>query len=391
MGLRRLFKNVFRDKTPTVKYIRNLYDTKYGRTVLISYIVHPFLEDANFKHQNFVTAHIVAKSFSALEYDVDVVDFRAQVRELDFCKYDVIFGFGNNFELSFYGTKPNVPKIHFITGAHTELHNQTSLRSVFDFYNLTDLWLPSEANVSDHMEYYALYASTFSIILAEGFVFQDFKDRYQKKVYSLNNNILGVFKDHKAKSIENRSQEFLFLSGGKQITKGLFYVLEIARYRKDLKFHVIVPNLDERMANHYADLWVPDSNVSLYVDIRMDSVVMRSVIESCSYCLAPSYIDGFPGGTIEPMAAGLIPIVSKYCGFPSRDFIFEMKDLTVSALNLCIDNVLAMTDIEYLKKSREVKEYIMKEFSAPYVEQNLKNILSTELIKPKKSVGYYEK
>ena len=33
-----------------------------------------------------------------------------------------------------------------------------------------------------------------------------------------------------------------------------------------------------------------------------------------------------PGSIIEPMSCGIIPIVSKYCGFPNKDFIFEINE-----------------------------------------------------------------
>ncbi|PIH00516.1 hypothetical protein CS542_04215 [Pedobacter sp. IW39] len=58
------------------------------------------------------------------------------------------------------------------------------------------------------------------------------------------------------------------------------------------------------------------------------------------------YIDGLPGGTIEPMSAGLIPIVSKFW-LCTRKFIFEMEDLSVQGLNAAIDRVLALSDTTY--------------------------------------------
>lgn len=375
MNIKRLFKKK-KKKSPL---IINLFNTAHQKNVLISYITDPFKNSNHFKHQNYITAHIVAESFSELGYNVDIIDYTDRNTLIDYSRYQLFFGFGYAFDRSFYYEDRDIPRIHFITGAHNDFHNMNGLKSAKDFYKLTGVWLPSEANILTVTDYYAMYDSDLTVILARGYIYEDCKSRSANPVYSLNNNILGVFTTLEPKSIANRTNNFLFLSGGKQITKGLYIVLEVARLRKDLNFHVVVPYITEAFINHYGDLFGPEGNVSLHIDIRMDSEEMIQVIETCTYSLAPSYVDGLPGGTIEPMAAGIIPIVSRYCGFPAEDFIFELEDLLPETLNQMLSRVLNLSDEEYIDCSRKVRAYALDSYSAPAVKKELINILSIEL------------
>lgn len=380
MNIKRSLKKLFtKNYVERENSIINLYHTHYDKHVLISYILTPFQRIDVVTHQNYRTSHIVAETFRNLGYNVDIVDYSNKNIVIDYNRYAVIFGMGDNFERSFYETNRNIPRVHLVTGAHDDLHNAMSLKSVEDFYRLSGIWLANEANVLNTCNYYAAYNADFAIILAHGYVFDDYKKRFVNKLYSLNNNLLGVFSGLKAKTAETRTTNFLFLSGGKQITKGLHLLMEVARQRKELNFYVVVPHINEVLLSHYADLLCPGSNVFLFKSLMMDSKEMHEIIEACSYSLAPSYIDGLPGGTIEPMSAGLIPIVTKNCGFPTEKFIIEMEDLTIASLHQAVDTVLQLDDPEYVELSNMAKQYALVNFSAENVKKELGHILEEAL------------
>lgn len=378
MGLRRTLRKLF--KKPEQKnnngILLNLYKTNYDKSVLISYITPPFITENPFIHQNYITSHIVAEAFSELGYNIDIVDYNQRVCEPDYNNYAVIFGMGHQFESSFLAKNRDIPRVHFITGAHQDLHNKMSLKSITDFYMLSGLWMPAEANVLAESAYYGMYNADFSIILARGYVYEDCKNRFNNKLHSLNNNILGVFSTLKEKV--KRTNNFLFLSGSRQITKGLHLLLEVARVRKDLNFYVVVPDIKIELLTYYSDLFEGKTNVFLSKNLRMDGEEMKNIIESCSYVVAPSYVDGMPGGTIEPMSAGLVPIVSKYCGFPAEQFIFEMDELSIDSLIVKIDELTSLKESDYLKLSKEVKAFADFNFSKNTVKQELLRILRSE-------------
>lgn len=380
MNIKRSLKKLFiKDYVGRERVIINLYHTNYDKHVLISYIITPFENPNTFTHQNYITSHIVAETFRDLGYNVDIVDYHDEKAAIDYLKYAVIFGMGENFERSFFCQNRKTPRIHLITGAHDDFHNAMSLKSVEDFYQLSGLWLPTEANVSKSCNYYASYNADLGIILAHGYVFEEYKKRFAKKLYALNNNILGIFKEFKPKTAETRTNNFLFLSGGKQITKGFHLLMEVAKQRKDLNFYVVVPYINEVLVDYYHDHLISESNVFLFKNLRMDSKQMQDIIEACSYSVAPSYVDGLPGGTIEPMSAGLIPIVSKNCGFPDEKFIIEMQDLTSTSLHQAIDRVLQLMDAEYVELSNMAKQYALEKYSAGNVKIELEDLLKSTL------------
>jgi len=377
---KRIDKILGRGESQLSKPIFNLYHTNYDRSVLISYITSPFRSANHFVHQNFVTSHIIAESFSELGYNVDVVDYLDTKSVIDFGNYAVIFGFGHSLERSFYAPNREIPRILFITGVHEDLHNRMTLRSVTDFYKRSNKWLPAEADVLPVNTYYSMYNADVTIILAKGFVFENCKSRFDNRLHSLNNNIIGSFTTFQKKTKETRNSNFLFLSGGRLLKKGLSILLEVAKTRHDLNFYIVVPHINIEFENYYRKELYESPNIFLSKSLRMDSPEMKEIVEKCSYCLAPSYADGFPGGTIEPMSAGLIPIVSRYCGFAHEEFIFEMQgELAPLSLSEAIDKALSLDDDTYVKYSNAVKNYTIDNFSTASVKKDLLKILKLEL------------
>jgi glycosyltransferase involved in cell wall biosynthesis len=375
---KRAGKIIGRDKVdPSIAPIFNVYNTSYDKTVLVSYITLPFRSNNHFMHQNFITSHIVAESFSKLGYNVDVIEYLDDYSVIDFDKYKVFFGMGIPFEKSFVEGDKKRLHIAFITGAHQDLHNKMALKSINQFYKLSELWLPAEASVSPESAYYGMFDSDASIILANGFIYDDYRSRYDGRLYSLNNNILGLCTAFKKKTISDRNKNILFLSGRSVIQKGLSHYLEVAKLRTDLNFYVVVPFIAPEFEDYYQDV-LQSPNVFLFKNLSMDSTEMQQIIESCTYSVAPSYVDGFPGGTIEPMSAGLIPIVSRYCGFPAKDFIFDLEELTAACLNATINKVVSLDDEVYQTYSDSVAAYASKDFSFDYVKEELTNILTQE-------------
>ena len=156
MDIKKIFKKLSKKKPENGGgEIINFYNTDYDRHALISYITSPFREKNNFMHQNYVTSHIISESFSELGYNVDVVDYNDSSLNISYEKYSVIFGFGSNFEKSFYSSKRNISRVHFITGVHEALQNAMSLESVRDFYAISGIWLPNEAKVLRENWYFA--------------------------------------------------------------------------------------------------------------------------------------------------------------------------------------------------------------------------------------------
>lgn len=360
------------------KYIKNYYGTDFEKTVLISYIITQFRKQNNFMHQNYLTSHIIAESFNELGFNVDIVDYDNEFTKIDYNKYDVVFGFGEPLENAFL-TDNQAKKIFLVTGAHRYLQNTNCIKALNDFKELSELWRPSDSQVLNMYWPFSHECSDMVFILAAGYIKQDFASRFFGRLFTLNNTILGTFLNFEKKSIQNRNKNFLFLAGGKPINKGLSFICEIAKIRRDLSFIIVLRSLSKDLEDYYHDILYNSSNVEFYKNIPMNSDAMKNIIKRSTYVVLPSYSDGMPGSIIEPMSCGIIPIVSKYCGFPNKDFIFEIDELNLSSINSKIDEVINLSDNQYLDFSHKCKDYILEEYSYEYVKKQLKTILAKEI------------
>ena len=171
--INKLFK-LEQNEIPSI-FIKNLYQTEFKKTVLISYITSPFISENNFTHQNHITSHIVAKSYFELGFNVDIVDFFEGNIKIEYANYDTIFGFGFNFEQSFYNLTIPIHRILFVTGAHEVFQNAMSLKSVEDFQKMSGMFIVKESKVLRISTYYSMYCADSAIILAKDLVFNDFR------------------------------------------------------------------------------------------------------------------------------------------------------------------------------------------------------------------------
>jgi hypothetical protein len=79
--------------------ITNLFQSPFQQAVLMNYTTQPFLQ-RHTGHTNVQESHLIAQTFHALGYRVDVVDFCDET-PLDLSPYQLLFGFGQAFERSF--------------------------------------------------------------------------------------------------------------------------------------------------------------------------------------------------------------------------------------------------------------------------------------------------
>jgi hypothetical protein len=65
------------------------------------------------------------------------------------------------------------------------------------------------------------------------------------------------------------------------------------------------------------------------VDITSD--LFKKISQVCSYTVLPSCSEGMSGSVLTAMSAGLIPIVSRECGFED-DEVFNLQDCSIDCI-----------------------------------------------------------
>ena len=101
-----------------IRYFQtNVYHTTFKENVLICYTTHPFRHQPSISHTSLAEARIIAELFSQMNYNVDIIDHNSTWQP-NYKKYEVVFGFGDPFEESFYQGKKDQIRIFYATGAH---------------------------------------------------------------------------------------------------------------------------------------------------------------------------------------------------------------------------------------------------------------------------------
>ena len=97
------------------KIIKNIYNTEYEKNILITYINKPFLKRYKATgHSNEKEAKIITDIFKESGYNIDVVDYRIN-KKVSLKKYDLIFGFGDIYEKSFFDKEFKGKRIFYAT------------------------------------------------------------------------------------------------------------------------------------------------------------------------------------------------------------------------------------------------------------------------------------
>ena len=136
-----------------------------------------------------------------------------------------------------------------------------------------------------------------------------------------NNGYLFPF----AENIKLRNpQNFLFLGSMGQVHKGLDLLLEIFSEDNMRNYRLYVCSgyeKEEDFCKEYNKELFNTPNIipCSFVDIESDK--FKSIVEQCAYTILPSCSEGCAGSVLTAMSGGLIPIVSKECGFEDDEVI----------------------------------------------------------------------
>ena len=84
-----------------------------------------------------------------------------------------------------------------------------------------------------------------------------------------------------------------------------------------------------------------------FLDIRSEKFLQVSM--SCSYFLLPSCAEGQAGSVLTAMSAGLIPVVSRNCGFPEGD-VYLFENCSIDGIYDTI-NALSLKQMDWIKNN----------------------------------------
>jgi hypothetical protein len=365
---------------PENKILKNVYHTNFQKAVLISYLRAPFLSDITYSHTNYTECKTAADIFNELEYNVDVVEYTENQYEIDFSQYNIVYGFGCQFERVFFSEHAEkVIKIMYSTGCNAfYAHNKSALR-VNEAFQKTGLLMPQSTRVVDYFWTFQYINSDLIIALGNNFVAQTYRTTNPAvNVLPVNAFYFDVFDiDIDKKEFETARKNFLWFGSSGLLHKGLDIVIDIFAKRSDINLHICGAFKGEKkFFNYYGPIIDACPNITDHGFVDIYSETFKDIMLTCGSFIFPSVSEGGAVSALNVIAnGGLIPIISEAAGLDLDEIGYVFSEINENSIVEQIGKVLNMNENDFIDKAKLCKQLIRTNYSYELYKTNLKKAI----------------
>ena len=341
------------------KVIKNYYKTNYSKNILISYINNSFLNKKITTHSNNKEVMVISRIFEKMGFNIDIIHFKYN-KNIDLKKYDIIFGFGDIFEKSFYDKNFKGKRIFYATTAEPTF--QIDADNLLP-NRLCDGFWPLSWSLSDTL-----------IIIGNDWTKSTWEKRYEGLI--LEQVASNIFFEDFYKYKTN-DKEFVFIGSFGVIHKGLDLCIEVFRELPSNLILNIFAHYEEDFFDVYKKL---PENIKFHGFKDINSKEFKKILGKCSFILAPTCSEGQMTSLILGIGNGLLPLATKEAGIDlPEEFIIEPQ---IDNIKNKILQVYNLEENEYKEKSLKLKEKVQQEHSLKafeYCFEKNMNILKEKL------------
>lgn len=338
----------------------NVCQTNYKRNFLMVYITEPFRNGITSSHQNSWQVTELARIISSFGYNVDVIDFGYTRNNLGE-KYDLLIDlYPRDDSIYQKSLKSNCIKIAYMTGSNIKFAIES------ERYRLKQLEQRKGRTLSPRRtENIKLISKNIEKYQAMFFIgnkynLKSFAEFKLPPVYFIKNNgyLLNI------QGNKRSEKNFCFIGSFGQVHKGLDLLLDVFAYKcLDCNLYICSSfEMEEDFCDLYHNELYKMKNIFPigFVDIEGEKFI--EVAEKCSYMIMPSCSEGIAGSVLTAMSAGLIPIVSRECGFED-DEVIHLEDCSLECLEKTV-NEYAKKNIDWINsESERVKRIVEERYS----------------------------
>ncbi len=357
---------------------RNVFNSNHQKNVLISYLTNPFLKGAENKHTNHIECYLAAKAWNDLGYNVDVVDYDYyKTIPMDF--YDVIYGFGDQFENSFTLSKFKGKRMVYSPGCNTVFSNKISSVRLLDFKKNTGVLDSRLIRTTNNAWPLQKYLSDAIICQGNDFVLNTYKDDFDLlKYYQINCFPLACNQKINTanKNFETAKYNLLWFGSQGSVHKGLDIALELVQKNPKLKLYIRGLNTTHELSilNQYQHL-IDSKQVDIKQYVSLDSEEFITLMESCGGVIFPSASEGGAAALLTVMTyGGLIPIITKACGLDIEHLGFVAEETTLTSVENQLHKYLDTSNDDLKKLSANILQEISATYNTQNYQDNMKKI-----------------
>ncbi len=261
-------------------------------------------------------------------------------------KYDLVIDLHPKIN-SIYADHLNTgaKRVAYITGSNPSFSNRAEMERINDIYQRRGTRLSPE-RYAEPFDQKLLSSFDAMFFMGNEYNLKTYDGYLPKKVSSIKNTGYEFLAEHTHS--ERSPKAFLFLASGGQVLKGLDLLLEVFAKNPNLDLYVCSYFKSEKdFTRLYHKELFETKNIHPIGGVDITSPAFAQLAKRCAYLIAPSCSEGQSGSVLTGMSAGLIPIVSRECGF---------NDDEVHILNDCQLETIENTIREYAQKPKEWRE-----------------------------------
>ncbi|MBN1124196.1 MAG: glycosyltransferase [Sedimentisphaerales bacterium] len=335
------------------------------KQALVSYITAPLRMGPDYHPHKFSNPGIargLIRVLTQMGYTVDLIDYDC----MDFQsqkKYDLFIGHGGfNWEYLSRNVIGDAVRIYFSTGTYWKEHNRREKQRFDDLQQRTGRRLPYDRLVKIS-EDFACHETDGILCLGN----RDCADTYRHfdQVIHLDN---AVYQDDRydpdKKDFAAGRSHFLYFGSTGNVHKGLDRLIEAFQQTPQAHLWIAGP-LEQSFAEYFGPTIEQCPNLHYVGFIELRSPQFYQLMDRCNVTILASCAEGSPGGVIECIHRGLIPILTRGCHIDVGDYGLLLADDSIETIQSTIQNVMNLS-IEW-HRSRSIQA--RKDSLARYSEQ----------------------
>jgi glycosyltransferase involved in cell wall biosynthesis len=363
--------------------IRNVFNSKKQRGVLISYLTTPFTKGLSYAHSNLLECYTAAELFDELGYRVDVVDWTS-CRNIDYSRYDIIYGMGPVLEKSFSSHEQSRQlRIFYATGCNPIYSNIVTTLKVREFYRKNKILLLKSSRLLKDTQDAQIFLSDFVIVLGNDFVlrtYTKFDPECTNRYFKLNAFFFDCYDiDLNKKDFDNAKKNFLWFGSAGLLHKGLDVLLDIFAKHQGINLHICGASpTEEGFYRHYSSALAHSNNIFDHGFVRMQSEAFKMIMDKCGFVVFPSLSEGGAAALLNTMAnGGLVPIITKASGLDLEEFGWVIEEQNPSLFDQAISEAAGMQNQIVAKKAKDIKSHVRETYTFENYKNNLRHMLQT--------------
>ncbi len=352
-----------------IEVVCNVNHTKSAKRCLLVYITTPFYaKERNCSHQNQWQVIELARIIGSHGFIVDVVNFNNKYARLKH-SYDLVVGLiPRGIDIYTKHMNPGCKQVAYLTSMNLAVTSGNEKKRLEECYQRRGVKLKPQRFAG----YIETRIEQFDAVwyIGNEYNFKSYDCFKMPPAYRIKNT--GYFFPWADPDADRDPHCFMYFGSAGQVHKGLDLLLEL--FSEEIKNCTlyVCGNFasEEDFAKEYHKELYETRNIVPVGRVNIETPQYEELSKICAYSILPSCSEGCAGSVLTNMSAGIIPIVSRECGF-EEDEVISLPD--------CKKETIKKFILEYCKKD---SDWIKKQsrYSIQIVRERYSNRNFTESV-----------